>query len=142
MTAGSREIYLSKADTPAGTVPGDELRVFVYNDGKDSLGATTQEPLAKVGDFAALQVISAADFGAFLDWGLEKDLFVPKKNWNEPLNAGDTAVVYLMLDYEQTGVIGTCLLDPYFDPDTEDLQLSGSITDSLGAHQPGHQGSN
>ncbi|MFO7730185.1 MAG: S1-like domain-containing RNA-binding protein [Spirochaetia bacterium] len=124
----SREIFLPKADTPAGTVPGDELQVFVYNDGRDSLGATMKVPLAKVGDFAALKVVSTADFGAFLDWGLDKDLFVPKKNWNEPLNAGDTAVVYLMLDYEQTGVIGTCLLDPYFDPETEDLQFNQEVS--------------
>src|SRR6056297_794857 len=128
LDGGQREIYLPKADTPRGAAPGGELEVFVYNDGKNSVGATSRQPTAKVGDFAPLKVVSAADFGAFLDWGIEKDLFVPKKNQSSPLNEGDTAIVYVMLDYEQTGVIGTCLLDPHFDTDTSKLEYNQEVS--------------
>ena len=119
---GSREVYLPKIDMPKETQPGDTLEVFIYNDARDSLKATTRKPNAVVGDFAALKVITVTDFGAFLDWEIDKDLFVPTGCQNIPLREGDTAIVFLTLDYNRTGVIGTCKLETYFDKDTSALQ--------------------
>jgi predicted RNA-binding protein (virulence factor B family) len=118
---GSQEVYLPKIDMPKDIQPGDTLEVFIYNDARDSLKATTREPNAVVGDFAALKVITVTDFGAFLDWGIDKDLYVPTGCQDIPLREGDTPIVFLTLDYERTGVIGTCKLEPYFDKDTSIL---------------------
>ncbi len=128
LDGGSQEIYLPKAETPKRAAPGVELKVFVYNDAKNSLGATTGHPWAVVGDFAALEVVNTTNFGAFLDWGIEKDLFLPKKNWKGTLHPGDTAVVYVMLDYEQTGVIGTCHIEHHFDHDTSGLDFNQEVS--------------
>ena len=128
-----RDIYLPKEDLAAAnlrgkTRPGDTLKVFIYNDSRDSLKATTAKPAAKVGDFAALTVKDVTDFGAFLSWGLPKDLFVPKKYIEGPLIPGDKAVVYLMLDYEKTGVIGTCKLDKNFTKDASALEEGQEVS--------------
>ena len=127
LDGGDREIYLPKAETPKRAVPGTSLQVFVYNESKNTLGATTRQPLAKVGDFAPLRVVSTTEFGAFMDWGIGKDLFVPKKNWLHSLHAGDRVITYLMLDFERSGVIGTCRLEPYFDRDTSKLDFNQEV---------------
>lgn len=75
---GKDGILLPKRFVPAGTKEGDELKVFVYHDGEDRLIATTQEPKGILGDIVKLRAISVTEQGAFLDWGLMKDLFVPK----------------------------------------------------------------
>ncbi len=128
-----RDIYLPKEDLAAANLrgkarPGDTLRVFIYNDSRDSLKATTAKPAAKVDEFAALTVKDTTDFGAFLSWGLSKDLFVPKKYIEGPLIPGDKTVVYLMLDYEKTGVIGTCKLDKNFKKDTSALEEGQQVS--------------
>ena len=115
LEAGESEIYLSKKDTPKNSEIGDTVKVFIYNDAKNSLKATTQIPKAVLNEFAVLEVVSVAEFGVFLDWGIEKDLFVPVKYQRTSLIVGSLVVVRLILDYEKTGVIGTCRLDSYFD---------------------------
>jgi uncharacterized protein len=125
------ELYLTKRDTPVGTRRGDRLRVFVFNESKDRLGVTTVEPNAKVGDFAAMVVSSAAQFGLFLEWGISKDLFVPKKHLpqreKQTSGAGDILVVHLILDYEKRGVIGTTHLSSHFDRDTSGLTANQEV---------------
>src|SRR5688572_9548846 len=84
----SQQLYLDDADggeillpgryIPKGSKPGDVLDVFVYLDSEDRPVATTERPLAMAGDFAALRVVSVNErVGAFLDWGLMKDLLLP-----------------------------------------------------------------
>src|ERR1700742_3125377 len=75
---GQEGILLPKRFVPKGAKPGDNLRVFLYHDGEDRLIATTQEPKGILGDIVLLRVVSVTPQGAFLDWGLMKDLFVPK----------------------------------------------------------------
>lgn len=122
------EVYLPKKEAPAGTRPGDRLKVFIYNESKDSLGATTGMPLARVGEFAALRVKDVTSFGAFLDWGITKDLFVPRKFWDRPLHKGEIVVVYLKLDYEQWGVMGTCQLDHFLTIPPADLKVNQEVS--------------
>ncbi|MEL6863448.1 MAG: S1-like domain-containing RNA-binding protein, partial [Bacteroidota bacterium] len=71
------EILLPLKEVPEGTEPGQDLNVFLYCDSEDRVIATTQKPYAKAGDLVGLKVVDTTDFGAFLDWGLLKDLFVP-----------------------------------------------------------------
>lgn len=71
------EILLPKRYVPEECRPGDELNVFIYLDGDERLVATTLTPLVQVGEFACLEVAWVNEYGAFLNWGLMKDLFVP-----------------------------------------------------------------
>ena len=75
---GDVGILLPKRFVPAGVKIGDELEVFLYHDGEDRPIATTQKPLGVLGDIVKLKAISVTHQGAFLDWGLMKDLFIPK----------------------------------------------------------------
>jgi uncharacterized protein len=121
------EIYLPKKDTPKNAYPGLLLEVFIYNESQDKLGATSSLPKARVGDFAALEVVEVTDFGAFLDWGIPKDLFLPKRKWRTTLRPGEKVLVYVTLDYEKTGVIGDCALERYIKRDTTGLQTNQEV---------------
>lgn len=101
---GKEGILLPKRFVPRGTKPGDELTVFVYHDSENRLIATTQHPKAVVGDFAVLKVVGNSPHGAFLDWGLMKDLLVPKSKQISPMRLGGEYLVHLYID-EQTGRI-------------------------------------
>src|SRR5690606_4082009 len=79
------DVLMPKRYVPYGTKEGDELEVFIYLDSEDRLIATTEMPLAMVGDFAYLKAVSVSNFGAFLDWGLMKDLLVPFREQKEKM---------------------------------------------------------
>ncbi len=106
----------------------DEMRidqpveVFVYTDSEDRLVAVTDLPTAQVGEFAALRVKETTSFGAFLDWGLEKDLLLPFKEQAAPVQADDTVVVRVCLDPRTQRVIAVAKLLPFFEKDTSALQ--------------------
>jgi uncharacterized protein len=99
---GKEGILLPKRFVPRGTRPGDELKVFLYHDGEDRIIATTLQPNGKLGDIVKLRVISVTGHGAFLDWGLMKDLFVPKSQQISFMRPGGDYLVKIYLD-EQTG---------------------------------------
>jgi uncharacterized protein len=99
---GKEGILLPKRFVPKGAKPGDELNVFLYHDGEDRIIATTQHPKGILDDIVKLRVVSTTPQGAFLDWGLMKDIFVPKsQQLNKMLPNGDY-VVKIYLD-ERTG---------------------------------------
>lgn len=91
-------ILLPRRYVPAGVAIGDELEVFVYLDSNDEVIATTLTPKAMVGECAYLTVKEINDVGAFLDWGLPKDLLVPYNEQHKPMEVGRSYVVYLFLD--------------------------------------------
>ncbi|HVV05529.1 MAG TPA: S1-like domain-containing RNA-binding protein [Puia sp.] len=99
---GREGILLPKRFAPKGARPGDKLKVFLYHDGEDRLIATTQEPSGTLGDIVLLRVVSVTPQGAFLDWGLMKDLFVPKSRQLTGMRKGGDYLVKIYLD-EQTG---------------------------------------
>lgn len=110
------EILLPARYIPAGTVPGDLLEVMIYRDTEDRLVATTEKPLAYVGDFAALRIVSLTPgIGAFLDWGLEKDLLLPIRETSGPLRAGDKVVVLVMIDPHTDRLIATARFNRFLD---------------------------
>lgn len=118
---GSETIYLAKKEVPFNARIGDKLKVFVYNDAKGSLKATLSPPLAEVGDFAGLIVKDTTHFGAFMDWGIEKDLFVPKRTQRQEMNPGEIHVVYLDLEENGRGVVGDTYLKKHFETDLSSL---------------------
>ncbi len=91
-------VLLPKKQVPEGTKHGDECAVFVYRDSEDRLIATTHEPYVTLGGFAWLAVRSVTKIGAFLDWGLEKDLFLPFSEQEEPVKSGTRVLVTVYLD--------------------------------------------
>lgn len=91
-------VLLPARQVPQGTEPGDEIEVFIYKDSKDRIISTTQEPRLKLGEFAPLTVLSVQKIGAFLDWGLEKDLFLPYKEQMGKVQEQDEILVRLYID--------------------------------------------
>ena len=99
---GDAGILLPKRFVPPGTKIGDDLKVFIYHDGEDRVIATTLQPKGVLGDIVKLRVVSTTEHGAFLDWGLMKDLFVPRSKQISFMRPMGDYLVKIYLD-EQTG---------------------------------------
>lgn len=96
---GSKDkVLLPKKQTPGNLNLGDRIEVFLYKDSSDRPIATTNEPLLTVGEVAKLHVIEVGKIGAFLDWGLEKDLLLPYREMTGKVSAGDDVLVALYVD--------------------------------------------
>jgi predicted RNA-binding protein (virulence factor B family) len=98
LDGGDGEIELARRSLPEGLEAGQSLEVFVYCDSDDFLVATTEKPYAQVGEFALLKVVSSEKIGAFLNWGLPKDLFLPFAEQTGELQIGDEVLVRIYLD--------------------------------------------
>ena len=100
MYLGSEEerVLLPKKQVPEGLEPGDPVEVFLYKDSSDRLIATTNEPKLTLGKLAVLDVADVGRVGAFLDWGLEKDLLLPFKEQTWKVQKGDRCLVSLYID--------------------------------------------
>lgn len=94
----NEKVLLPIKQVPENAQIGDEVEVFLYRDSKDRPIATTNEPRLALGDVAVLKVLSIGEIGAFLDWGLEKDLFLPFKEMTRKVEAGDEVLVTLYID--------------------------------------------
>ena len=107
------EILLPKRYVPQGCKPGDELRVFIYLDQEERLITTTQTPLAQVGEFACLEVAWVNQYGAFLNWGLMKDLFVPFREQKTPMEVGRKYIVHVHLDEDSYRIAASAKVEYY-----------------------------
>lgn len=105
------EILLPKRYVPKDCQPESWVKVFIYLDSEDRLIATTETPLAQVGDIACLKVVAVSRFGAFLDWGLPKDLLVPRKEQAVPMQEGESYVVCVYVDDHTETIVGSSRLD-------------------------------
>ena len=94
-------VLLPKKQVPDDIELGDPIEVFLYKDSDDRLIATTNLPKAELGQLAVLEVADTGKFGAFLDWGLEKDLFLPFKQQTAKVEKGDKCLVSLYIDKSQ-----------------------------------------
>lgn len=94
----TEKVLLPKKQVPSGIELGDPIEVFLYKDSSDRLIATTNEPKLTLGEIAVLTVAQVGKFGAFLDWGLEKDLFLPFKQQTTQVRPGDECLVALYID--------------------------------------------
>lgn len=94
-------VLLPKKQVPAGIEPGDPVEVFLYKDSEDRLIATTNVPKLELDELAVLEVADTNKYGAFLEWGLEKDLFLPFKQQTANVSKGDRCLVTLYIDKSQ-----------------------------------------
>lgn len=92
---------------------GDKVEVFVYLDQGERLVGTLETPLARVGDFAFLRVAWVNEFGAFLDWGLMKDLFVPFREQKMPMQQGRSYLVHIHIDPETQRIVASAKVERY-----------------------------
>lgn len=111
--AYGKKLFVPKKELPPGTKVGYIVKLFVYNKGKDEIRATSAIPYTQVNEFAYLKVKEATDFGAFLDWGIPKDLFVPRRYLKEGVKQGESIIVRVVPDGESKQVIGSCQIDDY-----------------------------
>lgn len=110
---GEAEILLPARYIETPLKPGDMIDVFVYTDSEDRPVATTLTPLAEAGSVAMLKVVSAGRYGAFLDWGLPKDLLVPLSEQKTRMIEGRSYPVYVFLDDASKRVVASAKLDKY-----------------------------
>ena len=120
------EILLPNKYVPEGTKEGDELRVFLYLDQEERLIATTQKPYAKVGDFAYLECVWVNQYGAFLDWGLMKNLFCPFREQRQHMEIGKSYLVHVLIDRDSYRIMASAKVSkflsdeiPPYQPDDE-----------------------
>lgn len=121
LTSDDGDILLPGKYLPEGAKVGDKLRVFVYRDSEDRMIATTLQPYATINQFACLSCTDETPFGAFLDWGLEKDLLVPLNNQKNKMQVGRKYCVYVYLDESSDRVVATSKLGKYLH--NEDIKL-------------------
>ncbi len=107
------EILLKGRYSAAKSTTDDELDVFVYADKEQCLLATVHKPYAMVGDFAKLRVVGTSAVGAFMGWGLEDDLFVPKSEQQTSMKEGQSYVVYVFLSEKTHRITASSKLDKY-----------------------------
>ncbi len=99
---GNNGILLPKRFAPPGLKIGDTIKVFLYHDGEERPVATTQKPYGEAGDIVKLKVVTLTNHGAFLDWGLMKDLFIPKSKMKNFMIPNGEYLVKIVID-EKTG---------------------------------------
>lgn len=116
------EMLMPRAYVTPEMRPGDVVHVFVYLDQQERLVATTETPLAQVGDFAFLRVSWVNRFGAFLDWGLMKDLFVPFAEQKAKMLQGRSYLVFIYIDRETRRIVGSAKLEHFIDPGKPDYE--------------------
>jgi len=109
------EILLPKRYLPESCHVGETLKVFLYVDSADRLVATTTTPLAQVGEFVSLKVIQVNKMGAFLDWGLPKDLLVPFNQQHTEMEVGKYYLVRVFLDQSTDRIAASSKLDKFID---------------------------
>lgn len=115
LTNGKTDVLLPNKYVPEAYEIGDELEVFIYLDQEERPVATTLEPYIYLNEFALLRVNFVNKFGAYLDMGLEKDLFVPFKEQARPMEEGKRYVVYMSLDEKTNRLVGSSKLNQFLD---------------------------
>jgi len=105
----------------------DEIEVFIYKDSEDRLIATTQIPYAQLYNFADLRVVSINEAGAFLDWGLEKDLFVPYSEQKTKMEEGEKYVVYIYIDELTERIIGSSKISKFISNEVLQVEVGQEV---------------
>lgn len=109
------EILLPNRYVTADMHTGDNIDVFVYKDSEDRIVATTETPKAQVGEFALLKVVATNSAGAFLDWGLPKDLLVPFREQKVDMVVGRSYIVYVYVDYNSDRIVASAKINKFLD---------------------------
>jgi len=124
------DVLLPNNTAPEGLAFGDMIEVFIYRDSDDRIIATTEKPSAMAGEFACLEVVGTSQIGAFLDWGLLKDLFVPFREQKTKMQEGKSYVVYVFIDTETDRVVASSKVERFLNLD-EPIFEAGQRVDLL-----------
>ena len=127
----SGDILLPNRYVPDGLAIGKEIEVFVYLDQDERLIATTEKPAAKVGEFACLEVAWINQYGAFLKWGLMKDLFCPFREQKQRMEVGKHYIVFVKEDEESHRLMATAKVERYLEPAPASTNASTSSTTQI-----------
>ena len=127
--AGGREgdIRMPQNHVPDGIKPGDEIDCFVYLDQEERLVATTEKPLAKVGDFAWLKCSWVNEYGAFLDWGITKNLFCPFREQKKRMEVGNSYIVHIHVDEESYRLMASAKVERYLSHDMPSYKTNDEV---------------
>ena len=132
------DVLLPNKYVPADLRVDDPIDVFIYTDSEDRPIATTLTPAIRRNEFAALRVVAVTNAGAFLDWGLEKDLLVPHREQSHPMAVDEWYVVFMYLDRETNRLVASSRISRFLDPvvrdlyEGEEVQLLAWETTALG----------
>ncbi len=121
------EILLPARYVPDDCEVGGELEVFIYLDSEDRIIATTEKPYAQVGEFAMLRVNAVNNVGAFLDWGLMKELLVPFREQKMNMTAGRSYLVYVYLDPDSQRIVASAKLEKFLDNVFPEYQVGDEV---------------
>ena len=122
------EVLLPNKYVPDGIETGSSIAVFLYKDSEDMLIATTLTPKILLNEYAVLKAKAVTTFGAFFDWGLEKDLLVPYRKQAKRITEGENYVVYLYLDEASQRLAGSTKLNNTFTKTPEDLKIGDQVS--------------
>ena len=121
------EILLPTRYVPEDCNIGDFLNVFLYLDNEERLIATTLIPFVQVGQFACLEVAWVNEYGAFLNWGLMKDLFVPFREQKMKMQVGNQYIIYAYIDEESYRIVATAKVDKYLSKDMPPYEANDEV---------------
>jgi len=121
------EILLPRKQVPEAGNIGDKIDVFIYHDSEERLVATTQKPLAVVGQIALLPVKSVSKVGAFLDWNLPRDLFVPFREQQQKMVAGQSYAVYVYIDEISNRITASSRIDRFLTQSTHEFEEGQAV---------------
>ena len=124
------EVLLPQGYLKGDEKEGEEIEVFIYTDSEDRPVALTQRPVAMDGEFAVMEVKEMTKFGAFMDWGLPKDLFVPKSEIGKPMEEGRKYLVRVCIDHRTNRLIGVSKYEDFLITDTRGFN-QGDEVDAL-----------
>ena len=123
---GDDTVLLPRREVPDDVAVGQKVHAFLYVDSEDRLSATLARPRGEVGEFAALRVVDVSEVGAFLDWGVPKDLFLPFAEMFSPVRRGDDVVVHIG-HCARGRPVATARLARHFDRDTRDVEVGQPV---------------
>lgn len=121
------EILMPKRYVPEVCEIGDTVQVFIYNDSEDRLIATTEKPYVMVGEFAALEVVEVNEVGAFLDWGLMKNLMVPFREQKIKMEEGRRYPVFVFVDFDSKRITASAKIEKFVDESKPELEVGQEV---------------
>ncbi|MGH1342201.1 MAG: CvfB family protein [Nannocystales bacterium] len=127
LRAPDRPLVLPSGEAPPDVRVGGQLRVFIFEGRDGTVQATTVSPVAALGEFACMRCVSVTHAGAYMDWGLPKDLYVPPFEQAQRMEEGRDYVVYVMLDRKGERLIGSTHVATYLDYDVEDIDIDQEV---------------
>lgn len=125
------DVLLPHKYIPESFEIGQDMEVFIYRDSEDRLIATTLTPKVLLYQFAILEVVGTSSIGAFVDWGLEKDLLIPFREQNHKLSVGQYTPIYLYLDTETDRLVASAKINKFFQNEEEITLKTGEKVDIL-----------